>query len=128
MQARLEEYRKVKEGKFARTQAEADEVTRHVERADDPMAEYMRAKRGVTGSGSGGGGGGGGGSGGGSGKPQYSGPKGKPNRYNIKPGYRWDGIDRGNGFEDKVLGMRGNKGLTDEKSYKCERASEASEP
>jgi pre-mRNA-splicing factor CWC26 len=40
-------------------------------------------------------------------KPTYKGPPPRPNRFAIKPGYRWDGIERGNQFELKLL-KRGN--------------------
>jgi pre-mRNA-splicing factor CWC26 len=76
-------------------------------RMDDPMAKYMAKKimaeedaAGVVR------------------KKVYRGPPGPPNRYGIKPGYRWDGVDRGNGFEAKVLAKFAGRGLRAEQSYK----------
>lgn len=36
-------------------------------------------------------------------RPMYTKGQPWPNRYNIKPGYRWDGVERGTGWEDKRI-------------------------
>ncbi|KAL2145019.1 hypothetical protein VTI28DRAFT_8119 [Corynascus sepedonium] len=73
--------------------AEMNDEMRRAERWNDPMAEFLATDSGGTS----------GKAGGRKGKvgrrrPVYNGPA-APNRYGIRPGYRWDGVDRGNGFE-----------------------------
>ncbi|CAJ0557700.1 unnamed protein product, partial [Mesorhabditis spiculigera] len=47
--------------------------------------------------------------------PQYQGNF-PPNRYGIRPGYRWDGVDRGNGFEGKIA-LESNRRRANEGEY-----------
>ncbi|RHZ56411.1 putative cell cycle control protein (Cwf26) [Aspergillus thermomutatus] len=50
------------------------------------------------------------------GKPLYKGAF-QPNRYGIRPGHRWDGVDRGNGFEKEWFTARNKKGRLEALDY-----------
>ena len=87
--------------------ADLDQMLRDRERAEDPMLAFVqkkKAKEDVKA--------------GKKEKPKYKGPAPPPNRFNIPPGYRWDGVDRSNGFEKKRFSMLANKGASREEAYK----------
>jgi pre-mRNA-splicing factor CWC26 len=70
-----------------------NEELKERQRWDDPAAQFLAPKKGgksVTG------------------KPLYQGAA-PPNRYGIRPGYRWDGVDRGNGFEKEYFKAQNRK-------------------
>lgn len=50
--------------------------------------------------------------------PPYQGPLPAPNRFGIRPGYRWDAVDRGNQFEHRVMTAISNRGSLREDEYK----------
>ncbi|KAL9097625.1 MAG: hypothetical protein Q9165_000522 [Trypethelium subeluteriae] len=99
---RLEEERKrqdLREAKYMTVARRADDEQMNAElkereRWNDPAAGFLvnKKKRGKSATG----------------RPLYQGSS-APNRYGIRPGHRWDGVDRSNGFEKKYFAARNRK-------------------
>ncbi|XP_023316118.1 BUD13 homolog [Trichogramma pretiosum] len=71
------------------------------DRDDDPMLAYIKEKEIKEGKRA----------------PSYSGSF-MPNRFGIKPGFRWDGVDRSNGYENKWFEQQNMKKAVKEEAYK----------
>ncbi|KAJ1521479.1 hypothetical protein ONE63_003147 [Megalurothrips usitatus] len=86
--------------------ADLDSYLREQDREGDPMLEYLRNKKKEETK---------------SNLPVYQGSF-PPNRYNIRPGYRWDGVDRSNGYESKRFAAINAKKAVEEEAYKWSTA------
>lgn len=84
-----------------------DKMLREQEREDDPMLKYIKKSEEYNEDGSKK-----------PSKPRYKGPPAAPNRYGILPGYRWDGVDRSNGFEKRLFESKANKKAVQDEAYK----------
>ncbi|XP_056010157.1 BUD13 homolog isoform X1 [Ostrea edulis] len=87
----------------AKDDEDLDAMLKNKERADDPMLAFIKkktkdkAKKEL---------------------PQYKGPPPPPNRFGIMPGYRWDGVDRSNGFERSIYAKLSDKKAVADMAYK----------
>ncbi|KAM4828430.1 BUD13 homolog [Thomomys bottae] len=82
-----------------------DRMLREQEREGDPMANFIKKKKAKESKNK-------------KERPRYNGPAPPPNRFNIWPGYRWDGVDRSNGFEQKRFARLASKKAVEELAYK----------
>ncbi|XP_019398648.1 PREDICTED: BUD13 homolog [Crocodylus porosus] len=82
-----------------------DQMLREQEREGDPMANFIKKRKAKESKDK-------------KEKPRYSGPAPPLNRFNIWPGYRWDGVDRSNGFEQKRFARLASKKAVQELAYK----------
>jgi pre-mRNA-splicing factor CWC26 len=111
----VKELEEIAQEPFARTidDPKLEKIKKSQIRDGDPMAEYFMKKveksqidpeLGVRTSRTG--------------KPLYSGPNPTPNRFALRPGYRWDAVDRGNGFEHRILTKQSEKMSYKDEEYK----------
>jgi pre-mRNA-splicing factor CWC26 len=88
----------VADAKYMTVARRADDVKLNEElkerdRWNDPAAQFLAKKKSGKSA---------------TGRPLYQGSA-PPNRYHIRPGHRWDGVDRSNGFEKDYFAARNKK-------------------
>ncbi|CAK9803820.1 BUD13 homolog [Anthophora quadrimaculata] len=81
-----------------------DKRLREQEREGDPMLEYIKQKQIKEGKRK-------------PDQPAYEGSY-MPNRFGVKPGHRWDGVDRSNGYEKRWFEAQNVKIARQEEAYK----------
>ncbi|XP_076750579.1 uncharacterized protein LOC143423261 [Xylocopa sonorina] len=84
--------------------ADLDKRLREQEREGDPMLEYIKQKQVKEGKRQ-------------PDRPTYEGSY-MPNRFGIRPGHRWDGVDRSNGYEKRWFEAQNAKVARQEEAYK----------
>ncbi|WAR04469.1 LOW QUALITY PROTEIN: BUD13-like protein [Mya arenaria] len=88
-----------------RDDEDLDQMLREMDRAEDPMLAFMKKKKNKNAPAV-------------KEKPKYKGPAPLPNRFGIMPGYRWDGVDRSNGFEKQVFAKQAEGKAQTDMAYK----------
>lgn len=76
---------------------ELNRLLKEKERWNDPAASFLTKKQTST-------------------RPVYKGYY-NANRFGIPPGYRWDGVDRGNGFEKAWFAHQNEKKIQAAQAY-----------
>jgi len=84
---------------------ELNEELKEQERWNDPAAAFLTKKKGGGRSKTG--------------RPVYQGAA-APNRFGIRPGHKWDSVDRGNGFESKWFQAQNKKREMTQRRYETQ--------